>query len=57
MIDLLGELMMKAGRLDEAEKLYELARKDDPFRTKWISWLAIHLRARRRIRSSCPIWP
>ena len=21
-------------------KLYELARKDDPIRTKWISWLA-----------------
>ena len=47
-IDLLGELMMKAGRLDEAEKLYELARKDDPFRTKWISWLArIHLRQKK----------
>ncbi len=44
-IDLLGELKMKAGQLDEAEKLYELARKDDPIRTKWISWLArIHLR-------------
>ena len=41
--------MMKAGRLDEAEKLYELAsRKDDPFRTKWISWLArIHLRQKK----------
>ena len=47
-IDLLGELMMKAGRLDEAEKLYELARKDDPIRTKWISWLArIHLRQKK----------
>jgi Tfp pilus assembly protein PilF len=47
-IDLLGELMMKAGRLDESEKLYEIARKDDPFRTRWISGLArIHLRQKR----------
>ena len=47
-IDLLGELMMKAGRLDEAEKLYELARKDDPVRIKWISSLArIHLRQKK----------
>jgi tetratricopeptide (TPR) repeat protein len=47
-IDLLGELMMKAGRLDEAEKLYELARKDDPIRTRWIARLAqIHLRQKR----------
>ena len=47
-IDLLGELMMKSGRLEEAEKLYELARKDDPIRTKWISWLArIHLRQKK----------
>ena len=56
-IDLLGELMMKAGRLDEAEKLYELARKDDPFRTKWISWLArIHLR-QKKTSSSSRTWP
>ena len=48
MIDLLGELKMKAGQLDEAETLYELARKDDPFRTKWIAWLArIHLRQKK----------
>jgi tetratricopeptide (TPR) repeat protein len=47
-IDLLGELKMKAGQLDEAEALYELARKDDPIRTKWISWLArIHLRQKK----------
>jgi Tfp pilus assembly protein PilF len=47
-IDLLGELKMKAGQLDEAETLYELARKDDPIRTKWISWLArIHLRQKK----------
>jgi tetratricopeptide (TPR) repeat protein len=44
-IDLLAELQMKAGRLDEAERLYELARKDDPFHTKWIAGLArVHLR-------------
>jgi Tfp pilus assembly protein PilF len=36
---------MKAGQLDEAEKLYELARKDDPFHNKWIAGLArVHLR-------------
>ena len=44
-IDLLGELKMKAGNLDEAERLYELARQDDPFHSKWIADLArIHLR-------------
>jgi tetratricopeptide (TPR) repeat protein len=44
-VDLLAELKMKAGQLDEAEKLYELARKDDPFHTKWIAGLArVHLR-------------
>ena len=44
-IDLLAELQMKAGKLDEAERLYELARKDDPVHTKWIAGLArVHLR-------------
>ena len=44
-IELLGSLEMKAGNLDEAERLYELARKDDPFHTKWIANLArVHLR-------------
>ncbi|MGC8643863.1 MAG: tetratricopeptide repeat protein, partial [Isosphaeraceae bacterium] len=44
-VDLLAELTMKAGRLDEAEKLYELARQDDPYHTKWIAGLArVHLR-------------
>jgi len=44
-IDLLGELTMKAGNLDEAERLFELARHDDPFHSKWIAHLArIHLR-------------
>ncbi len=39
---------MKAGELDEAEKLYELARKDDPFHTKWIAGLArVHLRQKK----------
>jgi tetratricopeptide (TPR) repeat protein len=47
-IDLLAELKMKAGLLDEAEALYELARKDDPFHTKWIAGLArVHLRQRK----------
>jgi tetratricopeptide (TPR) repeat protein len=44
-VDLLAELVMKAGRLDEAERLYELARKDDPYHSKWIAGLArVHLR-------------
>ncbi len=44
-IDLLAELQMKAGALEEAEKLYEAARKDDPQQTKWIAGLArVHLR-------------
>ncbi len=44
-IDLLAVLKLKAGELDEAEKLYELARKDDPFHNKWIAGLArVHLR-------------
>jgi Tfp pilus assembly protein PilF len=39
---------MKAGQLDEAEKLYELARKDDPYHTKWIAGLArVHLRQQK----------
>jgi cellulose synthase operon protein C len=47
-IDLLAELKMKAGQLDEAEKLYELARKDDPFHNKWIAGLArVHLRQKK----------
>jgi tetratricopeptide (TPR) repeat protein len=44
-VDLLAELSMKAGKLDEAERLYEMARKDDPQHTKWIANLArVHLR-------------
>lgn len=44
-VDLLAELQLKAGKLDEAERLYELARKDDPVNTKWIAGLArVHLR-------------
>jgi predicted Zn-dependent protease len=47
-IDLLAELKMKAGDLGEAEKLYELARKDDPAHTKWIAGLArVHLRQKK----------
>ncbi len=44
-VDLLAELTMKAGDLDEAERLYELARRDDPLHSKWIAGLArVHLR-------------
>ena len=46
MIDLLGRAEDEGRRqLDEAERLYELARKDDPYHTKWIAGLArVHLR-------------
>ena len=44
-LDLLAELQMKAGKLDEAEKLYEMGRKDDPQNSKWVAGLArVHLR-------------
>ncbi len=44
-LDLLAELQMKAGKLDEAEKLYDIGRKDDPQNSKWIAGLArVHLR-------------
>ena len=44
-IDLLANLKMKAGDLEAAEKLYELARKDDPQHSKWIASLArVHIR-------------
>ena len=44
-IELLGDLEMKAGNLDEAERLFEVARRDDPYHSKWISKLArVHLR-------------
>ncbi len=40
-----GRASDEGGRLDEAERLYELARKDDPYHTKWIAGLArVHLR-------------
>jgi tetratricopeptide (TPR) repeat protein len=44
-IDLLSELEMNAGNLDEALRLYELAQKDDPYNPKWIAGLTrIYLR-------------
>ncbi len=44
-VDLLAELTMKAGDLDKAEKLYEIAHHDDPYHSKWIAGLArVHLR-------------
>ncbi len=47
-VDLLADLTFKAGRLDDAERLYELARKDDPFHTKWIAGLArVHLKQKK----------
>lgn len=44
-LDLMGLLELDAGRLDEAEALYELGRRDDPLSTKWLAGLArVHLR-------------
>ncbi len=44
-VDLLAKLLLKRNRLREAEALYELARRDDPYNSKWIAGLArIHLR-------------
>jgi predicted Zn-dependent protease len=44
-LDLLGELKLKEGKLDEAEKLYEIGRNDDPQNSKWVAALArVHLR-------------
>jgi Tfp pilus assembly protein PilF len=43
-VDLLAYLQLKAGNLAEAERLYELGHRDDPFHTKWIAGLArVHL--------------
>jgi tetratricopeptide (TPR) repeat protein len=48
-IDLLAELEMNDGKLDEALKLYELARRDDPYNPKWIAGLTrIYLRQKNR---------
>jgi len=50
-VDLLAQLEMKAGNLPEAERLYELARKDDPSHSKWIAGLArVHLRQADRTK-------
>jgi tetratricopeptide (TPR) repeat protein len=44
-VDLLAELQMKDGQLEEAARLYELARQDDPYHSKWVAGLArVHLR-------------
>ncbi|MFM7593390.1 MAG: tetratricopeptide repeat protein, partial [Isosphaeraceae bacterium] len=44
-IDLLAELEMNDGKLDEALKLYQLAQRDDPYNPKWIAGLTrIYLR-------------
>lgn len=47
-LGLLAELQLKAGNLDEAEALYRIGRKDDPYHSKWIKGLArIHLRRKQ----------
>jgi tetratricopeptide (TPR) repeat protein len=44
-LDLLAELQLKAGKLDEAERLYEMGCKEDPQNSKWLAGLArIYLR-------------
>ena len=47
-LGLLAELQLKAGNLDEAEALYRMGRKDDPYHSRWIKGLArIHLRRKQ----------
>ncbi len=42
---LLADLKVKAGKLDDAGRLYEIGHKDDPQNSKWIAGLAqVHLR-------------
>jgi tetratricopeptide (TPR) repeat protein len=47
-LEMLALLQMEAGEVDEAESLYKIGRKDDPFDDKWIKGLArIHLRRKQ----------
>ena len=44
-LKLLAELQLKAGKIDEAERLYELGCKEDPQSSEWLAGLArIYLR-------------
>ena len=48
-LGLLAQLQLDAGNLDEAEALYRIGRKDDPYHSKWIKGLArIHLRRKEQ---------
>jgi tetratricopeptide (TPR) repeat protein len=48
-MDLLAELLMKADRLEEAERMYQEAHDADPQQSRWIAGLArVHLRAGSR---------
>jgi tetratricopeptide (TPR) repeat protein len=48
-VDLAAELLMKDGRLDQAEALYRKAHEGDPYLSKWLAGLArVHLRQGRR---------
>jgi cellulose synthase operon protein C len=50
-LEMLALLEMEAGEVDEAESLYKIGRKDDPFDDKWIKGLArIHLRRKQEDR-------
>ncbi len=45
---LLARLQLNAGNLDEAEALYRVGRKDDPYNSDWITGLArVHLRRKQ----------
>jgi tetratricopeptide (TPR) repeat protein len=47
-LEMLSTLEVDAGEIDEAEKLFQIGRKDDPFDDRWIKGLArIHLRKKQ----------
>jgi tetratricopeptide (TPR) repeat protein len=47
-LEMLALMELEAGEIDEAEALYKVGRKDDPYDEKWIKGLArIHLRRKQ----------
>ncbi len=50
--DLLAYLQLDAGNLSEAERLYELGRKDDPYNVRWLAGLArVHMSQAKESKS------
>ena len=52
-VDLLADLRMKAGKLDDALALFEVARRDDPYQSKWIAGMA-RVRLRQMAKAKTP---